>query len=169
MTSKDSTAPAGLPGRLMMIVVPRMPAVPRDKIARGVFAAPAARMRSGKPGITRSRTAVVASGVMSRGPKPVPPVVKMRSTASESAVSLRNAWMAAWSSARTAEETTSQPSCRQRDKTDVPERSSDRPAETESLIVKIETRMERRSAGRFDPFNGCGVALAFVDQAQRFH
>ncbi len=37
MASSDSTAPFGLPGRLMMMVVARMAATARDMIARGVF------------------------------------------------------------------------------------------------------------------------------------
>jgi len=39
------------------------------------FASPAARITSARPGASRSITARVASGVTSRGPKPVPPVV----------------------------------------------------------------------------------------------
>jgi len=45
-----------------MIVVPRIPAAARDKIARRVFCIPAARICSGNPGIARSITASVASG-----------------------------------------------------------------------------------------------------------
>lgn len=39
-------------------------------------------MASGMPGVSRSQTEMVASGVTSRGEKPVPPVVRMRLTGS---------------------------------------------------------------------------------------
>ena len=48
---------------------------PRDSAAIGVCASPAARISSASPGASRSSTALVASGVTSRGPNPVPPVV----------------------------------------------------------------------------------------------
>ena len=46
----------------------------RDSIAVGVFSRPLRRISSPMPGITRSAIACVASGVLSRGPIPVPPV-----------------------------------------------------------------------------------------------
>ena len=53
------------------------PATARERAAIGVFASPAARISSASPGASRSITARVASGVTSRGPNPVPPVVTM--------------------------------------------------------------------------------------------
>ena len=73
--SSDSRTPFGDPGRLMTNASPIVPAVPRDSAAIGVCASPAARISSLSPGASRSSTALVASGVTSRGPNPVPPVV----------------------------------------------------------------------------------------------
>src|SRR5271156_4499832 len=171
ITSSDSTAPFGLPGRLMMIAFPRIPAAPRESTARGVFCAPAARICSGNPGIMRSTTEAVASGVTSRGPRPVPPVVRITSASLESAASFRKSSIAARSSARTAEETILHPSSRQRAITDGPEWSSDVPAATESLIVRTDTRMNSRGPRALrglDVFR-VAVALAFIHQAQGFH
>jgi len=141
MASSDSTAPRGLPGRLIMIVVARIPATARDKIARGVFFDPAKRMCSPKPGISRSTTARVASGVTSRGPTPVPPVVRITSASLASAVFLSSVTIAARSSGKRCEDATCQPSSLQRAMTAGPERSSDFPLLTESLIVTTATRM----------------------------
>ena len=68
---------------------PRTPATPRESSACGVFAIESARIASAIPGARRSRTVIVASGVTSRGPRPVPPVVKtsLASTASSSIAS----------------------------------------------------------------------------------
>ena len=70
----------GLPGRLTISVFPRMTDTARESIARGVMASEAARMASAMPGARRVATAMVASGVTSRGPKPVPPVVRIKSS-----------------------------------------------------------------------------------------
>ena len=56
-----------------------MPEIPRERIPIGVCRALSARSASAKPGASRSSTARVASGVMSSGVSPVPPVVKIRS------------------------------------------------------------------------------------------
>ena len=48
-------------------------------------------MASGMPGVTRWQTARVASGVTSRGAKPVPPVVTMRGQFPPSARRMRAA------------------------------------------------------------------------------
>ena len=74
-----STAPLGLPGRLRMRVRPRIPATARDSMACGVILSDSARMTSARPGASRSITDRVASGVTSRGAKPVPPVVSITS------------------------------------------------------------------------------------------
>jgi hypothetical protein len=141
MASRDSTAPRGLPGRLIMIVVARIPATARDKIARGVFFAPSERMCSPKPGMSLSTTAIVASGVTSRGPTPVPPVVRITSASLASAVFSRSVAIAARSSGKTCEDTTCQRRSLQRAMTAGPEQSSDFPLLTESLIVTTATRM----------------------------
>ena len=75
-TSKPSRQPPGEPGRLTTSVEPTTPATPRERRPCGVFAIESARTASAIPGATRSSTSVVASGVTSRGPKPVPPVVR---------------------------------------------------------------------------------------------
>ena len=77
-----SVAALALPGRLMMSVPPRRPAIPRESIPRGVICTLAARIVSAMPGATRFMTASVASGVTSRREKPVPPVVTARHTSS---------------------------------------------------------------------------------------
>ena len=58
-----------------------MPDTPRVRMPSGVYLRPSARIVSAKPGASRSITARVASGVMSFGVSPVPPVVNTRSTA----------------------------------------------------------------------------------------
>ena len=62
-----------------------MPATSRDRQALGVISIDALRMASGMPGVRRSHTSHVASGVMSRGEKPVPPVVTTSATLSATA------------------------------------------------------------------------------------
>ncbi len=64
-------APLGEPGVLRIRAVPRVPATARDSRPRGETR----RMASARPGASRSSTIRVPSGVRSRGPKPVPPVV----------------------------------------------------------------------------------------------
>jgi hypothetical protein len=71
-----SRTPPVDPGRLTTSVRPATPATPRDRIAAGTpAAAPAARSASAMPGISRSTTRRVISGVRSSGVSPVPPVV----------------------------------------------------------------------------------------------
>ena len=52
----------------------------RESMDRFVTARDAARIASAMPGACRVATARVPSGVMSRGPNPVPPVVKIKSS-----------------------------------------------------------------------------------------
>ena len=94
IASRLSTAPRGLPGRLIdERRSGRCRATPRDRSANGVDARPAARIASASPGASRSITARVASGVTSRTAKPVPPVVTIRATSrcvlAQSALDLR--------------------------------------------------------------------------------
>ena len=134
---------AGLPGKLTMIVLPRIPAAARERIAPRRFLRTRGAHTLGKSRESaRSTTASVASGVTSRGPRPVPPVVRRMSRRLESATSFRNASMHGRSSASTA------------DAMDGPteflaaarppsHRNGLRllPAATESLMVRMETRM----------------------------
>ncbi len=105
--SSDSATPLGLPGRLTTRASPTTPATARDRAAIGVCASPAARMSSASPGASRSMAARVASGVTSRGPNPVPPVVTTRAwvaASRRSASSIRSR-----SSGTTSRVTTSKP------------------------------------------------------------
>ena len=69
-----------------MIRVPfRIPAVALESMARSVYFMLFMRIASGMPGTILSVTSIVASGVMSRFEKPVPPVVRMSSASPSSA------------------------------------------------------------------------------------
>ena len=57
-----------------------IPAVALESIAVGVFVIEYALIASAIPGVMRSHTSAVASGVLSLFEKPVPPVVKMTFT-----------------------------------------------------------------------------------------
>ena len=141
--SRDSDAPLGLPGRLTIIAFARTAAVPRDSAAVGVFSVPFRRISSAIPGITRSATPCVASGVLSRGPIPVPPVVRIKSIRPESAHS-RNCWRIVAASSEThSEEVTSHPRPRQAATTAGPDTSSRSPRATESLMVRTATRIRQ--------------------------
>ena len=91
-------------------------------------------MSSPRPGTMRSQTASVASGVTSRGERPVPPAVTHMATSAAAA-----SWMAApialTSSATIAVEQTSNPSRARSSATAGPVASSRRPAEQRSLTV----------------------------------
>ena len=79
MTSKFSLTPLGLPGRFTIRLEPRIPTTALETMAWGVFLRLSALMASEKPGTSFSITFNVASGVTSRGLKPVPPVVRIKS------------------------------------------------------------------------------------------
>src|ERR1700674_3807571 len=168
MVSRDSTAPLGLPGRFTMIVRARTAVTARDKTAVGVFSIPLRRISSETPGMRRSAMATVASGVLSRGPMPVPPVVKMISARLASAMALRCSRMAAGSSGMHNVSVISQPRPRQNATTAGPEASWRSPLAAESLIVRMATRMP----GSFSDLTLIGadfVAAGFVHQAHGFH
>ena len=76
-TSMLSIQAFGLPGRLIISVLPRMTDCARESIACLVNCIEAARTASAMPGTSRVATASVASGVVSRGENPVPPVVRI--------------------------------------------------------------------------------------------
>ena len=69
-----------LPGRLMINVEFRIPAVNRDNIAMGVILSDFDIIQCTNPGVSLSNIDLVASGVTSRLANPVPPVVKIRSS-----------------------------------------------------------------------------------------
>ena len=76
--SKHSLIDFGLPGKLIIKLLPLRPAVCLDKIAVGTNFKDSVLISSPKPGIILSQTASVASGVTSRFAGPVPPVVTTR-------------------------------------------------------------------------------------------
>ena len=114
------------------------PATPRERIAAGVWERPSIRMASGIPGISRSKSGAVASGVTSRELSPVPPAVKMTSTVP--ICCSRTARMASSSSGACAR-CTSQPWATRAAAASVPALSSRSPAWIESLTVS--TRIDR--------------------------
>src|ERR1019366_2824547 len=136
IASRDSTAPLGDPGRLTIRTRPRVPASDRESTASGVVWRPQARISSPRPGISRSITDRVASGVTSRGATPVPPVVKMAETWPPSARVARRALISEASSGMASMTETLQPSCSNRSRAAGPERSARAPALTESLMVR---------------------------------
>src|SRR5580700_1085769 len=168
--SSDCTAPAGLPGRFRMIEFPRTPQTARLRAANGVFFAPSARMRSAMPSRVRSQTVRVASGVISRGAIPVPPVV---TTSGTRAVQERRACSMAGCSSGTVAVPASANLCFLRTSaTAGPERSLRSPREQESLTVMTAAR--RGSGVEEDViffFLGSFAALAlrFVELAEAFH
>jgi len=139
--SSDSTAPLGLPGRFKISDRWRTTATPRESMAAGVTSAPFRRISSASPGITFSPISRVASGVLSRGPSPVPPVLRTKSTVRESASFRKFNRTCSGSSEHFCAETISQPSSRQRWTTAGPERSTRSPLATESLMVRTATRI----------------------------
>src|SRR5467141_3579856 len=165
--SSDSTAPLGLPGKFTMSVFVRTAAVPRESTAVGVCSRPLRRISSEIPGTIRSATACVASGVLSRGPIPVPPVVKRTSTRPESASSRNCSRIFAGSSDTRNAEVTSQPSPRQNATTAGPDKSSRSPLVTESLMVRTATRIRKVSSG--DSRRPHRIAIGFIHQPHRFH
>ena len=92
----------GFPGRLSISVSPRNPAVCLDSTAVGTTLRLMARICSAYPGIIRSHTASVASGVTSRAAGPVPPVVTIRQQSSSSAMRINSDRIRAASSGITA-------------------------------------------------------------------
>src|SRR5882762_635303 len=167
IASSDSTAPLGLPGKFTMSVLVRTAAVPRESAAVGVCSMPLRRISSESPGTIRSATAWVDSGVLSRGPIPVPPVVKSTSTRLESATARNCSRIFAGSSDTHKEEVTSQPSPRQNATTAGPDKSSRSPLLTESLMVRTATRIRKVSSQ--DSRRLYRVAIGFIHQPHRFH
>src|SRR5437588_276655 len=150
-----------------MSVLVRTAAVPRESTAVGVRSKPLRRISSESPDTIRSATAWVASGVLSRGPMPVPPVVKRTSTRPESATARNCSRIFTGSSETRNEEVTSQPSPRQKATTAGPDKSSRSPFVTESLIVRTAMRIRKvswRDSRRLDR-----IAIGLVHEPHRFH
>jgi len=133
-----STAPFGLPGRFRTRASPTTPVRPREMIAIGLTWRPTDRIVSARPGASRVRTALVASGVTSRGPKPVPPVVTTRSA--EAAMRRMAASISGSSSATTAVSAISKPDVASRSASARPESSVRVPWKTPSLTVRMAAR-----------------------------
>src|SRR5690606_32274657 len=94
-TAMPSRTPPGEPGRFTTRLDPARPAIPRDNAAVATpLLTPYARTASASPGTSTSTTRLVASGVVSVGARPVPPVVTTTSylsaTAARSAPSTRS-------------------------------------------------------------------------------
>ena len=143
ITSRFSVAAFGLPGRFTTKHRPRIPATARESIPCGVTRILAWRIASTRPGAARSITACVASGVISRGLKPVPPVVKIRSI-SPLPVQLTNVFLIrAISSGTVCRLTTFQPLVAINPSKAGPEASGRVPAEDRSETVRIATLKTR--------------------------
>src|SRR6185369_3795947 len=135
MTAKLSFTAFGDPGRLTISVPERTPQTPREIIAIGVTFNDSARIASAIPGASRSIISWVASGVLSRGPRPVPPVVMIRFTSSRSAKSIRDSINGSRSSERILLATISAPRSVRSWTKAAPEASSRSPRAQASLAV----------------------------------
>jgi hypothetical protein len=125
---------------LTISVRPEMPEMPRERIPIGVWRVLSTRSASAKPGASRSSTARVASGVMSLGVSPVPPVVKMRSQPVSTSEFSRSS-ISAKSSGTTSIATTSQPASSAAAASLGPETSSFSRRATEVETVRIPVRI----------------------------
>src|SRR5688572_11135547 len=146
MTGKSCSTALGLPGKLTISVDSAMPEIPRVRMPSGVWRADSARIASASPGASRWITTRVASGVMSSGVMPVPPVVKIRSQSWSTKWCSRSS-ISAKSSGTTSIPTTSQPAFSASAASTGPERSSAERLATEVETVRIAARMGR-SLGR---------------------
>ena len=133
IADKPSRTPEGEPGRFTTSESPIVPATARDSAAIGVWVRPSARISSAKPGASRSMTARVASGVTSRGPNPVPPVVTTSPCDAESSVKTPS--ISRRSSGTTLRVVTSNPLARRIDSARSPDSSTREPRVTPSETV----------------------------------
>jgi hypothetical protein len=117
----------------------RMPETALDSAARGVAFKLSSRIISAIPGTFRSMTASVASGVTSRGERPVPPEVTTSRKSSSLARRSRDS-IALRSSGKISIEATSNPASVKIRLASGPERSSRFPAAAVSLIVRTNAR-----------------------------
>src|SRR5690606_109819 len=132
--SRFSRAPLGEPGKLTTRLSPTVPAVPRDKAAIGVDSSPRAIISCTSPGARRSRMRSVASGVTSRGPKPVPPVVA--TTRADFVAESNSSVIASASSGTTDRVTSVAPASRSSDARTSPDSSRRAPLKTPSETVR---------------------------------
>src|SRR5690606_9627263 len=130
-TSRPSATPPGEPGRLTTSAPPAVtPARPRERAAAGTRARLSARRASAIPGTSRASTGRVPSGVSSRGPRPVPPLVRTRRTPSSSAS--RRAAVTSWAPSGTTTTSARKPAFSSRSTASGPHRSGDSPRERRS-------------------------------------
>ena len=109
--SKFSRAAFSLPGRLTIRLLPRMPAIPRERQPRGVILQLSLRhqlRQAGRGALDQLRRGLRRD--VARG-KPVPPVVRMSCTCSSSAAWRIAAWICSFSSGTSARCTTSHSFC----------------------------------------------------------
>ena len=123
----------------MISVFFRIPAVERLSMARFVIVILYARIASGIPGTRLSIISSVASGVISLGEKPVPPVVRISSAVPLSAISAILSDNIFLSSGRTSSDTTSYPFFSTISRIAGPLKSSRSPRYPVSLDVMIAT------------------------------
>ena len=128
-------AASGEPGVFTMRQRATVPLRERESAPNGLVA----RMSSSKPGASRSRICNVASGVRSRGEKPVPPVVTMRPANPRDIASSDDATELT-PSGTTRTSSTSKPESIRRALRSGPAPSSRRPSLTESDTVSIFAR-----------------------------
>ena len=134
--SNDSETAFTLPGIFTTSVFPRTPAIPLDNMDRGVLLWPYVLMASDNPCISFSIIFLVASGVTSLGPIPVPPVVMTRSTLSSSQNFARLDSIELESSATTAYSDISKPFFFNSSTANLPDLSYRVPCEVESLMTR---------------------------------
>ena len=142
----ELAAPVGLPGRFTIKHLPARPLTPRPRAANRVSWAPCWRMSSARPGTRRSHTARVASGVLSRADRPVPPVVN--TNCAFRLASRKRSIRGKRSSEDSTTLKTSHPDSERIRATAGPERSSCSPAEQRSLAVR--TMADRPWSDRTD-------------------
>ena len=120
-----------------------VPAIPRDRNVRGVFCRQRKRDKSIRPACSRCITLRNASGVMSRGARPVPPVLKIKSIfLAGSDQCVKNAASVFTSSGKHSLCVISDCRCFTDNAASVgPEVSVVSPREHRSLMVKITTRV----------------------------
>eukprot|EP00962_Isochrysis_galbana_P025599 scaffold7914_cov118-Isochrysis_galbana.AAC.6 len=135
---------------------PRAPAADRERAARGSWRSAALMSSSERPGRGLDRTASVASGVTSRGARPVPPVVSTTLTPPPSAHARSVLEICSASSGTTAVDTMRRSQqdapllaaySRKQRCTSAPEMSAYTPAAARSLTVKTATRSSARPGG----------------------
>lgn len=137
---RHSTAPLGFPGSARTRAPSTIAARLRERMELGVSFIDSARITSPNPGTSTRMIARIASGVTSRGPMPVPPVVRIKPQpccAKDRIVS----WMRLASSGTTASQRTCQSDFAATFLNAGPPKSSYSPPLARSEIVIIPTVM----------------------------